>query len=179
MIDGECLAGSCIHGYTRKRPKPSIPLNSIRLGCSYNDYYKLQIIYLDLNSWRLKYTGWYRLCNHDVRLTAPNRMSAATLAHSIYGYNLQSADDPFLLGVKEATDNIGKAVLPSSTFLINGVQYCVNHPCFKTSWLTFFQLLLMFPIGFRAQVGNRLLESGASNRNTLLKFRTVGQRHKL
>jgi hypothetical protein len=46
-------------------------------------------------------------------------MSAGTLAHSVYGYNLQSSDDLFVLGVKEAMDNATKAALPSSRPVID------------------------------------------------------------
>ncbi|QRW02510.1 cytochrome P450 family protein [Ceratobasidium sp. AG-Ba] len=45
------------------------------------------------------------------------RTAAATLVHSVYGYNLQSSDDPFVLGLKEAMDNGLHAALPSSDLL--------------------------------------------------------------
>jgi hypothetical protein len=63
-----------------------------------------------------------------------DRGAAATLGHSIYGYNLKSSDDPFVLGVREATDNTIKAALPSSKLVMGGFQYFLTHVGFKTSW---------------------------------------------
>ncbi|QRV73542.1 cytochrome P450 family protein [Ceratobasidium sp. AG-Ba] len=53
--------------------------------------------------------------------------AAATLVHSVYGYNLQSSDDPFVLGLKEAMDNGLHAALPSS-FLVNLFPALVHVP---------------------------------------------------
>ncbi|KAG9090776.1 hypothetical protein FS749_000302 [Ceratobasidium sp. UAMH 11750] len=39
---------------------------------------------------------------------------SSTLLKTIYGYNLQRLDDPFLLGMKEAATLFGKAASPSS-----------------------------------------------------------------
>ncbi|KAG8697615.1 hypothetical protein FRC08_006413, partial [Ceratobasidium sp. 394] len=43
---------------------------------------------------------------------------SSTLLKTIYGYNLQRLDDPFLLGMKEAATLFGKAASPSN-FLVN------------------------------------------------------------
>ncbi|KAG8736382.1 hypothetical protein FRC10_009385 [Ceratobasidium sp. 414] len=52
---------------------------------------------------------------------------ATTLAHSIYGYRVQSSNDPFALGFKEATENLAKAALPSN-FLVNLFPALVHVP---------------------------------------------------
>ncbi|KAG9101403.1 hypothetical protein FRC06_003044 [Ceratobasidium sp. 370] len=41
------------------------------------------------------------------------RTTAATMLRSVYGYDLQSVDDPFLSGIKEVVDHIAKAAQPS------------------------------------------------------------------
>ncbi|KAG9084682.1 hypothetical protein FRC06_003943, partial [Ceratobasidium sp. 370] len=46
------------------------------------------------------------------------RTSAATVVYSVYGYDLQSSDDPFVFDIKKATDNGTKAAM-FSNFLVN------------------------------------------------------------
>ncbi|KAG9092234.1 hypothetical protein FS749_015902 [Ceratobasidium sp. UAMH 11750] len=55
------------------------------------------------------------------------RAVATTLAHSIYGYKVQSSEDPFVLGFREATENLAKAALPSN-FLVNLFPALVHVP---------------------------------------------------
>ncbi|KAG9088142.1 hypothetical protein FRC06_002218, partial [Ceratobasidium sp. 370] len=53
--------------------------------------------------------------------------AATTLAHSIYGYKVQSSNDSFTLGFKEATEHLAKAALPSN-FLVNLFPALVHVP---------------------------------------------------
>ncbi|KAG8686473.1 hypothetical protein FRC08_012494 [Ceratobasidium sp. 394] len=55
------------------------------------------------------------------------RTIAATLLQSVYGYDLQKLDDPFVLGAKEAIDHIAKAASPSN-FLVNVVPALARVP---------------------------------------------------
>ncbi|KAG9079737.1 hypothetical protein FRC06_007521 [Ceratobasidium sp. 370] len=55
------------------------------------------------------------------------RTLAATLSDSVYGYKLQSSDDPFVLSLKELADNATKAALPSN-FLVNVFPLLIHTP---------------------------------------------------
>ncbi|KAG8738229.1 hypothetical protein FRC10_007133 [Ceratobasidium sp. 414] len=66
------------------------------------------------------------------------RTIAATLLQSVYGYDLQRLDDPFVLGAKEAIGHIAKAASPSKDniefipdFLVNVAPALARVP----SWL--------------------------------------------
>ncbi|QRV73535.1 cytochrome P450 family protein [Ceratobasidium sp. AG-Ba] len=57
-----------------------------------------------------------RVCSAMVK--EPSLTSAATLTSSIYGYSLESSNDPFVFDIKTATDNITKATMPSSMIVL-------------------------------------------------------------
>ncbi|KAF8593409.1 cytochrome P450 [Ceratobasidium sp. AG-I] len=63
------------------------------------------------------------------------RSIAATVLRSVYGYQLKSLDDPFLVEAKIAVDNIMKAWL-ASNFMVNAVPALVHVPDWfpGTSW---------------------------------------------
>ncbi|KAG9079141.1 hypothetical protein FS749_008791, partial [Ceratobasidium sp. UAMH 11750] len=52
---------------------------------------------------------------------------AGTIMHSVYGMKVQDPDDRFMLKLKEAMDNIAKAVLPSN-FLVNSFPALLRVP---------------------------------------------------
>ncbi|KAG9101404.1 cytochrome P450 1B1 [Ceratobasidium sp. 370] len=68
------------------------------------------------------------------------RTIAATLLQSVYGYELQRLDDPFVLGAKEAIDHIAKAASPSN-FLVNVAPALARVPSWLpgTGWKTTLQ----------------------------------------
>ncbi|KAG8744348.1 hypothetical protein FRC10_010328 [Ceratobasidium sp. 414] len=52
---------------------------------------------------------------------------AATIFSSVYGYDVKSADDPFMASTKEASDNLGHGIL-ASNFLVNVFPALVHIP---------------------------------------------------
>ncbi|KAG8794026.1 hypothetical protein FRC12_000815 [Ceratobasidium sp. 428] len=52
---------------------------------------------------------------------------SATLAHHVYGYEAESHDDPFLLNLREATNNFITAALPSN-FMVNLFPALIHIP---------------------------------------------------
>ncbi|QRV88345.1 cytochrome P450 family protein [Ceratobasidium sp. AG-Ba] len=55
------------------------------------------------------------------------RTTAATMTHSIYGYNMKSANDPFAFDIKRTTDNGTEAAMLSN-FLVNLFPILVHVP---------------------------------------------------
>ncbi|KAF8607123.1 cytochrome P450 [Ceratobasidium sp. AG-I] len=75
-----------------------------------------------------------RLLNKSKHLTTSDEVDeefhiaiSSTLLDSVYGYQLESAHDPFVVNATKFSDNLGKAFLPSN-FLVNSLPWLAHVP---------------------------------------------------